>query len=101
MLTEWPGSLVLIEAAPVNLAGILSWLAVMNHRWPLARAAAAVDERLAAHRDVLREAGAVDVVWSIFELGSILRLADRQLARAPERAEQPTESIWARLPWGE
>ena len=47
----------------------------------------------------MREAGAVDFVSSVRQVGLLARLACRHLAQVPPPQQSLTERIWAGLPW--
>jgi DNA-binding response OmpR family regulator len=100
MLDRWSASLVAVEVTPAGFSAVLSWLADLQFRWPLARAVVLVSRELDEEaRWALREAGAIHVALSPRELHSVASIAVRHLTLAPTRAATAREQTFGSLPW--
>lgn len=100
MLSRWPASLVAVAVTPANFPARVRWLAGLEARFPLARAVVCSQLTLPEAEWALREAGAMQVVRSFRGIATVVDLAARHLARAPEPTLGVTQQILARLPWG-
>jgi hypothetical protein len=96
-----PSSLMAIHVTPKNLVAVLDWMLSMSESYPLARAIALVDRRLAQDEWLLREAGAVVVVTSQRDLAGIEQVVRQHLARSPRSPVTRSEQIWQSLPWSD
>ena len=95
-----PNSVVAVEVLPHNLVAVAKALSEWSRRFPDARFIALAARGLEAHELLLREAGAIHVIFSPRSLSPLLRLIRRHLARAPQPKLTLENYIWARLPWG-
>lgn len=99
-LTASPASVVALELTADNLSTVLTLLVAYARSYPQARflvLATRGDEPCEA---LLREAGAVQVVFSAARLASAIGLVRRHVAQAPPPERTIRETIWSRLPWG-
>lgn len=98
-LETFPASLVAVEMIAASAAEAASRWSATAQRFPAARWIALLDEALANHELLFREAGALHIVVSPRDLSATVRLIRRHLARAPQSEMSLEESILARLPW--
>ncbi len=89
-----------MEVLPQNLVAAAKALGDWSHRFPQARFLVLAARGLEPYELLLREAGALHVVFSPRSLDPLLRLIRRHLARAPQPELTLEESVWAGLPWG-
>ena len=95
-----PNSVVAVEVLPHNLVAVAKALSEWSRRFPDARFLALAARGLEPHELLLREAGAIHVIFSPRSLSPLLRLIRRHLARVPQPKLTLENYIWARLPWG-
>jgi hypothetical protein len=105
LVCEHPHSLVLLEVTPKNLEAALSWLTENSSRRHRVATVALLND-CAAATDVLREAGAIDLIHSPRQMTTILALGKRHASQhavsashhrhAPESFEN---WAWSLLPW--
>jgi len=100
-LDDDPASIVAIEANAEKLPALLDWLAMLNRRWPAARAIACVDRDGDSLHRPLREAGAIAVVDSPRAVSRATNLVARHVELAPQRHKRLTARILAALPFAE
>lgn len=96
-----PASWLVLEATATNVDNLAAFLAELRWRFPLARAMVCGERAVSSYEWLLREAGAVQAVFSPRELAPAARMAMRHLAAAPEPALSLRERQWAKLPWGD
>jgi hypothetical protein len=101
MLAQAPASFLVLELAARQAEALLGRLFRLDREYPLARAAVVAERRLAAYEWLVRQAGAVHFASSPRHLASLVRVARRHLAAAPQPDRDIRELIWAGLPWGE
>lgn len=99
-LESSPHSEVGVEILPQNLAAMMQSLSELSRQYSNCRLMALAARGLESHELLLREAGAVHVVFSPRSLAPALRLARRHLNRAPRPVQTVEEAVWANLPWG-
>ena len=99
-LEESPHSLAAIEATAGNLDSIVDFIDRSGRIFPQVRWIGLVAPDFRAGQGLLREAGAIDVLASLVEIGRLVRLAQRQFARAPAAGPLTMDELVAqRLPW--
>ncbi len=96
-----PASLVAVEATTVNLEALLPWLPRLMAGFPRARVVVLGQRALESAEWLLREAGAVHVVFSPRQWQPIVRIAQRHLGAAPRPDDTDRRRIWRRLPWAD
>lgn len=99
-LDAFPHSIVAMEVLPQNIAAVARSLSDWSLRFPHARFIALAARGLEGHEWLLREAGAIHVIFSPRSLSPLLRLIGRHLARVPKRKEAMEVATWSALPWG-
>jgi hypothetical protein len=102
-LGEFPTALVAAELTEATAERLLAVLARIERRHPQAAMFVVADRRLAAYRDLLREAGALHFITSprrLFEIGEIVSRRAARFQSAVGSAA-PLEEIRANLPWAE
>jgi len=100
-LSTAPQSILALELNATNVERVLDLLARLAWQAPQARAIVLADRRWRAYEWLLREAGAVHVVTSRRDLGSVADLVAAHVARLPVRPASVTQRIWDALPWGD
>ena len=98
-LAASPHSVAAIEMTSQNLHPALQALVEYRDRFPHVRLIALADRELAPHELLVREAGAIQIVFSPRSLASSVRLIRRHLARAPKKETTLEEAVWNKLPW--
>jgi DNA-binding NtrC family response regulator len=102
-LGEFPTALVATELTEATAGRLLAALARIERRYPRAAMIVVADCRLAAYRDLLREAGALHFLTSprrLSEIGDIVRRRAARFESAVGSAG-PLEEIRDNLPWAE
>jgi hypothetical protein len=94
-----PASFLAIELTESNIESLLARLVDLGRRRPAACALVLASRGKEPYEWLLREAGAVHVLFSPRRVTSAVRLATRHLTRAPKEERTLSESVWARLPW--
>lgn len=107
-----PDAIALVEVQPTSLGDVLDWLTRSRRELRQAHFAALLDRSAALHPrdrksviDVLREAGAAEVITSPRQLAAVLALGQRHAAlRAVESGRlmpgmSMAEWAWSSLPW--
>lgn len=98
-LAENPAAIVAVEATASNLEAVLVALPKWQRRFADCRIIVLAAAELAAAEHLLREAGAMSVLYSTRHVPAAANLVVRHGARCPA-TEQPLESlIQNRLPW--
>lgn len=103
-VSEHPASLLAVELTRDNLESLAAWLSSLTKNFRLARVIVLGSRGLEPCEWVLREAGAVHAIFSIRELGPVVRLAARHLKREPRSGPafndaELRSAAWDRLPW--
>jgi hypothetical protein len=98
-LSEQPASVVAVEVTAANLERVLAAVPAWQRRHPQCRFVALVAEELAAAEDLLREAGAVDVLHRAREVPQAARLVVRHMDAAPADGVPLEQAIASKLPW--
>jgi hypothetical protein len=93
-----------VELTERNVEDLLRRMARLERDFPFVRLAVVAARRLAAYQWLMREAGAVHFVCSPRQLGPLALSALRHLEdllQSPQTSppQDPTERIWASLPW--
>jgi hypothetical protein len=96
-----PASFVAVEVTADNFETLVMWMKRLETDCPRARVAVLGDRHLEAGQWLLREVGAVQVVFSPRELGSIARMVRRHLASLPVVEDSDRQLVWRKLPWTE
>lgn len=94
-----PFSIVAVEVLPQNIVVVARSLSDWSLRFPHARFVALAARGLEGHELLLRESGALEVVYSPRKLLPLVRLIGRHLTRAPKTEQTLEEAIWGGLPW--
>ena len=94
-----PASLVAVEMTRRNLEEVVIWLKRLAADFPRVRTVVLGRRGLEASQWLVREAGAVHVVFSSRDLKPVVRIVQRHLARAETGRSSRLESIWQQLPW--
>ena len=98
-LVEQPASVVAVEVTAANLERVLAAVPAWQRRHPQCRFVALLAEELAAAEELLREAGAVDVLHRAREVPQAAKLVVRHLDAAPADDVPLEQAIVSRLPW--
>lgn len=98
-LADSPASVVAIEITPANLEAVCQEMLAWSHHYPAARLLALAERGLETAEVLLREAGALDVLFSTRDVPAASRLVVRRLALAPVPALPWREALQNRLPW--
>ncbi|SRR5258706_15866138 len=96
-----PHSMAAVEVIPQNLAAVCRSLRACSDLFPHVRFVALAARGMEPQELTLREAGAIQVIFSPRSLASLRRMASRHLARAPQEGLKLEEAIRNRLPWQE
>lgn len=96
-----PAAFVLLECTLESLCGRLLLLARIDREYPEALCAAAADAGVEAWHHLLREFGAVHVLWSPLGLVQLAAMLVRSGACGEPQEATVRERIWSRLPWPE
>ncbi len=94
-----PGCFVALAATTVNLEPLVAAIKRLREKLPHVCVAVLAQRSLAEAEWILREAGAVHVVFSSRDLGPLIRLANRHFDRRQAELPQDTRG-WEQLPWG-
>jgi DNA-binding response OmpR family regulator len=98
-LEQSPASLVALEFVAGNRETLLRRLLDLRSRYRRAQAIVLAERGLEPLEWVLREAGAVDVVFSPRSLAPTARLAQRYVQSVPPADIDIREAVWRRLPF--
>jgi hypothetical protein len=96
-----PASLVGVEVTSTNLEAMVPWMMRFAAAFPAARVIVLGSRGLEAREWLLREAGAVHVVFSPRDWQPVVRIARRHLGAAPGPGDSDRQRVWQRLPWPE
>jgi hypothetical protein len=99
-LEQNPTSLIALEFVPERLESVLRWLLELREHFRYARAVVIVRQGAREYEWVLREAGAVHVLFPPHAWEPMARLAARHVRQAPVEDADIYQSIWRRLPLG-
>jgi hypothetical protein len=94
-----PASLVGVEATNSNLESLVPWMQRLRAAFPRARVVVLGSRGLETGQWVLREAGAVHVVFSPRQWQPVVRIAHRHLGTVPCPDDSARQRVWRRLPW--
>ena len=98
-LADHPASFVTLELTAANRELIPRAIVRMGIQYPAARAIVVGERGLEGGQWLLREAGAIDVLFSPRQISAAGRLAGRHLAAVPEEEMTLRDLIWSRIPW--
>lgn len=98
-LAASPASFIALEATTANVQRVAEWIVGLRQDFPAARTVVLADRKLQSCETLLREAGAIQVLYSPRELASVSKLIGRHIALVPQKSQTPREQIWDRLPW--
>jgi hypothetical protein len=98
-LLEHPSSIAAVEISAASLVRVATRVAAWRMRFAGAAHLLLADEELVPLDSMLRETGAVHVLFSPRDLHASVRLIRRHLDRAPRPALSLEESVLSRLPW--
>lgn len=96
-----PASLVAVEATAVNLETLVPWMQRLTAAFPRTRVVVLGNRALESGQWLLREVGAVHVIFSPRQWQPVVRIAQRHLGSAPRLDDTDRQRIWRRLPWAE
>ncbi len=94
-------SLVGVEATATNLESLVPWMRRLAAAFPRARVVVLGSRGLEAGEWLLREAGAVHVVFSPRQWQPLVRIAQRHLGAVSCPDDSDRQRIWRRLPWAD
>ena len=100
-VTARPESLVAVEATVANLETLVPWMQRLVAGFPRARVVVLGQRVLEPAEWLLREAGAVHVVFSPRQWPPVVHIAQRHLGAAPRPDDTDRQRIWRRLPWAD
>ena len=100
LLDDSPASLLILELTMSNAQALIERLVDLTDHYPAARAIVCGQRRLRPYEWVVREAGAVEALFSPRRIERAARLVERHMASAPQQDLTFRESVWRRLPWG-
>jgi hypothetical protein len=98
-LAESPVSLVAMEVSAANLGQVQDFVLEVGQRFPQGVMVALLTHEAVGAEALLREAGAVDAIASVIEIGRVAKLAARMAARTPLADATLSELIEQRVPW--
>ena len=98
-LDQAPTSLVALEFAPEHRETILRRLLDLRSRYRWAQAIVLAERGFEPFQWALREAGAVDVLFSPRSLAATARLIQRHVHCVPPAEIDFREAVWCRLPF--
>jgi hypothetical protein len=98
-LEVWPHGALAIELRPQNAPQTIELLARIELQLPHVLCVAHLSPSLAAWELLLREAGAMEIVYSARRLPPAATLVERHLARAPRPSLSLVDRLWQRVPW--
>jgi DNA-binding response OmpR family regulator len=96
-----PASLVGVEVTHTNLEVLVPWMIRFAVAFPAARVIVLGSRGLEAREWLLREAGAVHVVFSPRDWPPVVRIVRRHLGAAPGQGDSDRQRVWRCLPWAE
>lgn len=109
-IREWDGLREALEKAPASLVcvatsmiGVRLWLTrwpLIQLNFPMARGVALANHEDRAEEALWRDSGMVEVIRGRDDVGCLMPLFARQLARYPAPATSWRASMMQRLPWG-
>lgn len=94
-----PTSFVAVELTRKSVDRVYRLMAEIHCQFPQARIVAFSQPGLESLDVEIREAGAVHVVYSPRQLGSVAKLVERHMALLPMPELSLRESVMSRLPW--
>jgi hypothetical protein len=98
-LAQSPASLMAIEVIEANLEAILQFLMKIHEGYHRATVVALVASEASAAANLLREAGAVEVITSVLDVPRVARMARRQFALAPKQEVDVQDFVAELMPW--
>ena len=96
-----PASLVGVEATTANLETLVPWMQRLTAAFPRVRVVVLGCRALESGQWLLRETGAVHVVFSPRQWQPVVRIAQRHLGPAPPPDDSDRQRLWRRLPWAD
>jgi len=96
-----PASIVGVEVTGENLEQVVSWMCRLRTTFPAVRIIVLGRRGLDSCQWLLREAGAVHVVFSPRDVQGVVRVIQRHLGAAPDKGASERERVWQRLPWAD
>jgi hypothetical protein len=96
-----PASLVGMEATRTNLEVLVPWMTRFARAFPSARVVVLGSRGLEASQWLLREVGAVHVVFSPRDWPPLVRIVQRHLGAAAGQGDSDRQRVWRRLPWAD
>ena len=96
-----PASMVAVEVTAANLPHVTTWLRQFSHRFCHAQAVVLGARGLESSEWLLREMGAVHVVFSPRDMTSLIRVVRRHVAGHPAGERSPRQLVWQRMPWAD
>lgn len=100
-LRSAPASVLALETNASNIEGVLRLMIEMQSSSPQARVIILADVNVQRWEELLREAGAIHVVYSTRRLEQIIAAARQRIAKVQRSNRTLREAIWSRLPWAE
>ena len=94
-----PAALVALEISPENAEAACGRVAHVTQRFPRVRVVLLADRKLRPFEWLLREAGAVEVLFSLGDLPRLQPLLRRFCDQMPSSQTDFRDRIWSRLPW--
>ncbi len=88
-----------VEVTRTNLEVLVPWMMRFAAAFPAARVIVLGSRGLEASQWLLREAGAVHVVFSPRDWPPVVRIVQRHLGAAPSQGDSDRQRVWRRLPW--
>jgi DNA-binding NarL/FixJ family response regulator len=101
ILAQSPSTLVAAELSASNPQRMLAALARAERRHPQAAIIVLADRRMAAYRDLLLEAGALNFITSPRRLHEVRGILKRRASRFDTTARDRLDEIRDNLPWSE
>jgi hypothetical protein len=98
-LAEWPASFVVLELTVAALDRTVRALELWGRQFPQARCTVVAERQLEPVELLLREAGAVHVLFGMRDMQQLSRVAGKH-AQKFRRPATLAEEIWQRLPLG-
>jgi len=92
-------ALVALEISPENAEAACGRIADFTQRFPRVRVVLLADRKLRPVEWLLREAGAVDVLFSLCDVPRLQPVLRRFGEQMPSSRPGFREQVWSRLPW--
>jgi len=97
-LAVCPASLVALELTEANVEEVAERLIEIAARYPAARVVLLTTRAMQHYEWLLREMGAVHLLFSVRQVDALIQIAARHFATVPEQEMSALDRVWMRLP---